>query len=80
MSRAEPAALRGGLGPRVLNGMPGSWPDYNPPGLTIRGDRIRIRLFFKTFQNHALSIRKECSGLCVVSTKLINGSPFNVSA
>ena len=85
MSRAETGGVKGGLGlaedpSRFSIACRAVGPIVIPPGLP-KSDVIAFAsasLFFKTFQIHrAVDAEKNVLVYTVVSTKLINGSPFN---
>ena len=85
MSRAETGGVKGGLGlaedpSRFSIACRGVGPIVIPPGLT-KSEVIAFAsasLFFKTFQIHrSVDLEKNVLVYTVVSTKLINGSPFN---
>ncbi len=85
LSRAETGGLKGGLGfaqdpSRFSIACRAVGPVTMPPSMP-RNEVIafsRASLFFKTFQIHrALDPEKNVLVYTVVSTKLINGSPFN---
>jgi len=85
LSRAETGGGKGGLGLaedpsrfsvacRAVG--PVAWPDSIPKSEVI--GFYSASLFFKTFQIHrALDTEKRVLVYTVISTKLINGSPFN---
>ncbi len=85
LSRAETGGVKGGLGLaedpsrfsvacRAVG--PVAWPDSIPKSEVI--GFYSASLFFKTFQIHrALDTEKRVLVYTVISTKLINGSPFN---
>jgi CreA protein len=85
MSRAETGGVKGGLGlaedpSRFSIACRAVGPIAIPPGLT-KSEVIAFAsasLFFKTFQIHrSVDPEKNVLVYTVVSTKLINGSPFN---
>jgi CreA protein len=85
LSRAETGGVKGGLGfaedpSRFSIACRAVGPIELPPGLP-KSEVIGFAsasLFFKTFQIHrALDSEKNVLVYTVVSTKLINGSPFN---
>ena len=85
MSRAETGGVKGGLGlaedpSRFSIACRAVGPIVVPPGLP-KSEVIAFAsasLFFKTFQIHrAIDPEKNVLVYTVVSTKLINGSPFN---
>jgi CreA protein len=85
MSRAETGGVKGGLGlaedpSRFSIACRAVGPIAIPPGLA-KSEVIAFAsasLFFKTFQIHrAVDAEKNVLVHTVVSTKLINGSPFN---
>jgi CreA protein len=85
MSRAETGGVKGGLGlaedpSRFSIACRAVGPIVVPPGLA-KSEVIAFTsasLFFKTFQIHrAIDAEKNVLVYTVVSTKLINGSPFN---
>ena len=85
LSRAETGGVKGGLGlaedpSRFSIACRAVGPVTVPPGLPKR-ERIGFAtasLFFKTFQIHrSFDHEKNVLVYTVVSTKLINGSPFN---
>jgi len=85
LSRAETGGVKGGLGfaedpSRFSIACRAVGPIVVPPGLT-KSEVIAFAsasLFFKTFQIHrAVDSEKNVLVYTVVSTKLINGSPFN---
>jgi CreA protein len=85
MSRAETGGVKGGLGlaedpSRFSIACRAVGPIAIPPGLT-KSEVIAFAsasLFFKTFQIHrSVDLEKNVLVYTVVSTKLINGSPFN---
>ena len=85
MSRAETGGVKGGLGlaedpSRFSIACRAVGPIAIPPGLP-KSEVIAFAsasLFFKTFQIHrAIDPEKNVLVYTVVSTKLINGSPFN---
>jgi CreA protein len=85
MSRAEAGGIKGGLGfaedpSRFSIACRAVGPVTLPPSLpkTEIIGFSQASLFFKTFQIHrSLDPEKHVLGYTVVSTKLINGSPFN---
>ena len=85
MSRAETGGVKGGLGlaedpSRFSIACRAVGPIAIPPGLT-KSEVIAFAsasLFFKTYQIHrTVDLEKNVLVYTVVSTKLINGSPFN---
>jgi CreA protein len=85
MSRADAGGIKGGLGlaedpSRFSIACRAVGPIAVPPGLP-KSEVIAFAsasLFFKTFQIHrAVDTEKNVLVYTVVSTKLINGSPFN---
>lgn len=85
LSRAETGGIKGGVGlaedpSRFSIACRGTGPVTIPPGLP-RSEIIAFSsasLFFKTFQVHrAIDAEKKVLVYTVVSTRLINGSPFN---
>ena len=85
MSRADTGGIKGGLGlaedpSRFSIACRAVGPIAVPPGLR-KSEVIAFAsasLFFKTFQIHrAIDAEKNVLVYTVVSTKLINGSPFN---
>jgi CreA protein len=85
LSRAETGGINGGVGlaedpSRFSIACRGVGPVTIPPGLP-KSEVIAFRsasLFFKTFQVHrAVDEEKHVLVYTVVSTRLINGSPFN---
>ena len=85
MSRADTGGIKGGLGlaeapSRFSIACRAVGPIAVPPGLP-KSEVIAFAsasLFFKTFQIHrAIDAEKNVLVYTVVSTKLINGSPFN---
>jgi len=85
MSRAETGGIKGGLGlaedpSRFSIACRAVGPIAMPPGLR-KSEVIAFAsasLFFKTFQIHrSVDAEKHVLVYTVVSTKLINGSPFN---
>ena len=85
LSRADTGGVKGGLGlaedpSRFSIACRGVGPVSIPPGLP-KSEVIAFSsasLFFKTFQVHrAVDAEKQVLVYTVVSTKLINGSPFN---
>jgi CreA protein len=85
MSRADTGGIKGGLGlaedpSRFSIACRAVGPIAVPPGLP-KSEVIAFAsasLFFKTFQIHrAVDAEKNVLVYTVVSTKLINGSPFN---
>jgi len=85
MSRAETGGIKGGLGlaedpSRFSIACRAVGPITMPPGLR-KSEVIAFAsasLFFKTFQIHrSVDAEKHVLVYTVVSTKLINGSPFN---
>ena len=85
MSRAETGGIKGGLGlaedpSRFSIACRAVGPITMPPGLR-KSEVIAFAsasLFFKTFQIHrTVDAEKHVLVYTVVSTKLINGSPFN---
>jgi CreA protein len=85
LSRAETGGIKGGVGlaedpSRFSIACRAVGPIVIPPGLP-KSEVIAFSsasLFFKTFQVHrALDAEKHVLVYTVVSTKLINGSPFN---
>ena len=85
LSRAETGGIKGGVGlaedpSRFSIACRGVGPVSIPPGLP-KSEIIAFRsasLFFKTFQVHrAVDAEKHVLVYTVVSTRLINGSPFN---
>jgi len=85
MSRADTGGIKGGLGfaedpSRFSIACRAVGPIAVPPGLR-KSEVIAFAsasLFFKSFQIHrAFDAEKEVLVYTVVSTKLINGSPFN---
>ena len=85
MSRAETGGIKGGLGfaedpSRFSVACRATGPITVPPGLR-KSEVIAFvtaSLFFKTFEIHrAVDAEKNVLVYTVVSTKLINGSPFN---
>ena len=85
MSRAETGGVKGGLGlaedpSRFSIACRAVGPIVVPPGLP-KSEVIAFTsasLFFKTFQIHrSIDPEKNVLVYTVVSTKLINGSPFN---
>jgi CreA protein len=85
LSRAETGGIKGGVGlaedpSRFSIACRGVGPVTIPPGLP-KSEVIAFRsasLFFKTFQVHrAVDEEKHVLVYTVVSTRLINGSPFN---
>jgi CreA protein len=85
MSRADTGGIKGGLGlaedpSRFSIACRAVGPIGVPPGLP-RSEVIGFAsasLFFKTFRIHrAVDLEKNVLVYTVVSTKLINGSPFN---
>jgi CreA protein len=85
LSRAETGGIKGGLGlaedpSRFSIACRAVGPVTIPPGLP-RSEIIAFAsasLFFKTFQIHrSLDAEKQVLVYTVVSTRLINGSPFN---
>src|SRR6478752_9063002 len=85
MSRADTGGIKGGLGlaedpSRFSIACRAVGPIAVPPGLP-KSEVIAFAsasLFFKTFQIHrAFDAEKDVLVYTVVSTKLINGSPFN---
>ncbi|MSP01916.1 MAG: hypothetical protein EXR07_12830 [Acetobacteraceae bacterium] len=85
LSRAETGGLKGGLGfaedpSRFSIACRAVGPVAIPPGLAKRETIgfAQASLFFKTFQIHrSHDTEKNVLVYTVVSTKLINGSPFN---
>ena len=85
LSRAETGGIKGGIGiaedpSRFSIACRAVGPVSIPPGLA-KSEVIAFAsasLFFKTFQVHrAIDVEKQVLVYTVVSTKLINGSPFN---
>jgi CreA protein len=85
LSRAETGGIKGGVGlaedpSRFSIACRGTGPVTIPPGLP-KSEIIAFSsasLFFKTFQVHrAVDAEKKVLVYTVISTKLINGSPFN---
>ena len=85
LSRAETGGIKGGIGiaedpSRFSIACRAVGPVSIPPGLP-KSEVIAFAsasLFFKTFQVHrAVDVEKQVLVYTVVSTKLINGSPFN---
>jgi CreA protein len=85
MSRADTGGIKGGLGlaedpSRFSIACRAVGPIVVPPGLP-KSEVVAFAsasLFFKTFQIHrAIDAEKNVLVYTVVSTKLINGSPFN---
>jgi CreA protein len=85
LSRADTGGVKGGLGlaedpSRFSIACRGVGPVTIPPGLP-KSEVIAFSsasLFFKTFQVHrAVDAEKQVLVYTVVSTKLINGSPYN---
>jgi CreA protein len=85
LSRAETGGIKGGIGvaedpSRFSIACRGVGPVTIPPNLP-KSEVIAFRsasLFFKTFQVHrAIDVEKHVLVYTVVSTRLINGSPFN---
>ncbi len=85
LSRAQTGGIKGGVGlaedpSRFSIACRGVGPVTIPPGLP-RSEVIAFKsasLFFKTFQVHrAVDAEKHVLVYTVVSTRLINGSPFN---
>ena len=85
LSRAETGGIKGGIGiaedpSRFSIACRAVGPVSIPPGLP-KSEVIAFAsasLFFKTFQVHrAIDVEKQVLVYTVVSTKLINGSPFN---
>jgi CreA protein len=85
LSRAEVGGVKGGLGlaedpSRFSIACRGVGPITLPPGLPKREmiGFAQASLFFKSFQIHrAVDEEKNVLVYTVISTKLINGSPFN---
>jgi CreA protein len=85
MSRAETGGVKGGLGlaedpSRFSIACRAVGPIVMPPGLprTEVIGFVSASLFFKTFQIHrSLDPEKHVLVYTVISTRLINGSPFN---
>jgi len=85
LSRAETGAVRGGLGlaedpSRFSIACRAVGPISLPPGLPKREviGFASASLFFKSFQIHrSFDVEKNVLVYTVISTKLINGSPFN---
>ncbi len=85
LSRAETGGIKGGLGlaedpSRFSIACRGVGPVTIPPGLPKHATIgfASASLFFKTFQIHrAVDTEKNTLVYTVISTKLINGSPYN---
>ena len=85
MSRAETGGVKGGLGlaedpSRFSIACRAVGPITIPPGLPKRETIgfAQASLFFKSFQIHrSVDVEKSVLIYTVISTKLINGSPFN---
>jgi CreA protein len=85
LSRAETGGVKGGLGlaedpSRFSIACRGVGPITLPPGLPKREviGFAAASVFFKSFQIHrSVDVEKNVLIYTVISTKLINGSPFN---
>ena len=85
LSRAETGGVKGGLGlaedpSRFSIACRAVGPITIPPGLPKRETIgfAQASLFFKSFQIHrSVDVEKNVLVYTVISTKLINGSPFN---
>jgi CreA protein len=85
LSRAETGGIKGGLGlaedpSRFSIACRGVGPVTIPPGLPKREviGFAQASMFFKSFQIHrSIDTEKNVLIYTVISTKLINGSPFN---
>jgi CreA protein len=85
LSRAETGGVKGGLGlaedpSRFSIACRATGPITLPPGLPKRETIgfAQASIFFKSFQIHrSVDVEKNVLIYTVISTKLINGSPFN---